>query len=315
MLSAIIQKVTGQTVLEYLRPRLFEPLGIAHPVWNTNTQGISLGGYGLRVRTEDIARFGQLYLKRGLWKGKRLLPEGWIDLATSRQVSNGSNPKSDWDQGYGFQFWRCRHGAYRGDGAFGQFCIVLPEEDAVVAITSGVRDMQAVLNLVWDHLLPGFHPRALPADPPGLARLRGKLAGLSIRPPEGQALASGSPATKTFLFPANDEKLESITLRPDPSGPGTRVELRVNGLERTISCGFRDWVKGRASFGTYRDEPAAASGAWPREDTFVMKQCFTETPFAVTTTLHLSGGEVTCAVEANVGFGGTKKPVLTGRSP
>ena len=70
-------------------------------------------------------------------------PAAWVDAATARQTSNGSNPTSDWDQGYGYQFWRCRHGAYRGDGAFGQYCIVMPEQDAVVAITSGVRDMQA----------------------------------------------------------------------------------------------------------------------------------------------------------------------------
>ncbi|HLY74380.1 MAG TPA: serine hydrolase, partial [Planctomycetota bacterium] len=126
MLSAAVQKRTGQTLVEYLKPRLFEPLGISRPVWDTNSQGIALGGYGLRVRTEDIARFGQLYLQRGVWQGKQLLPADWIDLATSRQVSNGSNPKSDWEQGYGFQFWRCRHGAYRGDGAFGQYCVVLP---------------------------------------------------------------------------------------------------------------------------------------------------------------------------------------------
>ena len=114
MLSAIVQKQTGLTVLDYLRPRLFEPLGITQPVWNTNWQGISLGGYGLSVRTEDIARFGQLYLQRGNWQGKQLIPKEWVEMATSKQVSNGSNPKSDWDQGYGFQFWRCRNGAYRG---------------------------------------------------------------------------------------------------------------------------------------------------------------------------------------------------------
>ena len=77
------------------------------------------------------------------------------------QTSNGSNPKSDWDQGYGYQFWRCRHGAYRGDGAFGQYCVVMPEQDAVIAITSGVKDMQAVLNLVWDKLLPAMPVRAI----------------------------------------------------------------------------------------------------------------------------------------------------------
>ena len=111
MLSAIVQKATGTTVLDYLRPRLFEPLGIEHPTWGTSPQGISLGGYGLSIRTEDIARFGQLYLQKGKWHGKQLVPEAWVEAATARQTSNGSNPKSDWDQGYGYQFWRSRHGA------------------------------------------------------------------------------------------------------------------------------------------------------------------------------------------------------------
>ena len=124
------------------------------PTWEASPQGITTGGYGLSVRTEDIAKFGQLYLQKGKWHGKQLVPAAWVEAATARQTSNGSNPKSDWDQGYGYQFWRCRHGAYRGDGAFGQFCIVLPEQDAVIAITAGARDMQAVLNLVWDKLLP-----------------------------------------------------------------------------------------------------------------------------------------------------------------
>ena len=125
MLSAIVQKVTGQTVLDYLRPRLFDPLGIADPQWEASRQGVSMGGFGLSVRTEDIARFGQLYLQRGEWAGRQLVPASWVEQATSRQVSNGSSPLSDWEQGYGFQFWRSRHGFYRGDGAHGQFCLVL----------------------------------------------------------------------------------------------------------------------------------------------------------------------------------------------
>lgn len=165
MLSAIVQKVTGQTVLEYLTPRLFEPLGIETPVWETSPQGISIGGYGLYLRTEDIAKFGQLYLQKGKWNGEQLIPQSWIAMATSKQVSNGSNPESDWDQGYGFQFWRCRHEAFRGDGKDGQFCIVLPEQDAVVAITAHTGNMQAELNVVWDKLLPAFQEDALPEDP------------------------------------------------------------------------------------------------------------------------------------------------------
>ena len=180
MLSAIVQKTTGETVLDYLQPRLFEPLGIEHPTWETSPQGISTGGYGLSIRTEDIARFGQLYLRKGQWNGKQLLPEAWIESATTRQTSNGSNPNSDWDQGYGYQFWRCRHGTYRGDGAFGQYCIVLPEQDAVIAITGGVKNMQSVLDLVWDKLLPAIQSSTLAPDDQAHQKLGDTLKGLSL---------------------------------------------------------------------------------------------------------------------------------------
>jgi CubicO group peptidase (beta-lactamase class C family) len=182
MLAAIVGKVTGQTVLDYLKPRLFEPLGIENPEWGTSPQGNTLGGWGLKVRTEDIAKFGQLYLQKGQWNGKQLLPATWVEQATARQVSNGSDPTKDWDQGYGFQFWRCRHGAYRGDGAFGQFCIVLPEQDAVVAITADTRNMQAELNVLWDKLLPAFQSGPLPANSDEETKLKQTLANLSVPP-------------------------------------------------------------------------------------------------------------------------------------
>lgn len=161
ILSAIVQKVTGQKVLEYLQARLFDPLGIERPRWDESPQGISIGGYGLFLHTEDIAKFGQLYLQKGEWKGKQLLPESWIEMATSKQVSNGSDPDRDWDQGYGFQFWRCRHNAYRGDGKNGQFCIVLPDLDVVIAMTANTGNLQGVLNLVWDKLLPAIDDQPL----------------------------------------------------------------------------------------------------------------------------------------------------------
>ena len=176
--SAIVQKVTGQTVLDFLKPRLFEPLGIDSPKWDTSPEGISLGGYGLYLRTEDIAKFGQLYLQKGQWQGKQLVPAEWIEQATSKQVSNGSDPNRDWDQGYGFQFWRCRHDAFRGDGKDGQFCLVLPKLDAVIAITANTGDMQAELNVVWDKLLPAFSDKPLAENPEGLAKLKESIAKL-----------------------------------------------------------------------------------------------------------------------------------------
>jgi CubicO group peptidase (beta-lactamase class C family) len=182
MLSAIVTKVTGETVLDYLKPRLFSPLGIDNPEWGSSPQGITVGGWGLKIRTEDIAKFGQFYLQKGNWKGLQLLPKDWVKQATDKQVSNGSDPTKDWDQGYGFQFWRCRFGAYRGDGAHGQFCVVLPEQDAVVAITANTKDMQGELNLVWEYLLPAFGARPLPEDAAEQAKLKKALSSLEVPP-------------------------------------------------------------------------------------------------------------------------------------
>ena len=316
MLSAIVQKQTGQSVRDYLMPRLFEPLGIAPPVWNTNGQGISLGGYGLNVRTEDIARFGQLYLQKGQWQGKQLVPKEWVEMATSKQVSNGSNPKSDWEQGYGFQFWRCRNGAYRGDGAFGQYCIVLPEQDAVIAITSGVKDMQGVMNLLWEKLLPAFEPKRLKADVASQKKLTEKLAGLTLRPAQG---SDSSPLAakvlgKKFAFPANDQKLEVITLTANGDGPGVKVSVQANGIIHQFNSGPREWQKGLGTFDAYIDQPAAATSAWAAEDSLVVKQCFYETPFYVTHKLRFDGAQVFYDAESNVGFRGTKQPQLVGRA-
>jgi CubicO group peptidase (beta-lactamase class C family) len=157
LLSAIVQSTTGMSLLEYLEPRLFEPLGIQNPTWLRSPQGIDAGGWGLSIRTEDIAKFGQLYLQRGEWNGRALIPSSWVDEATKRQVSNGDpTMPDDWTQGYGYQFWRCRNDAYRGDGKLGQFCVVMPDQDAVLALTGDLEDMASELNLVWKHLLPAL---------------------------------------------------------------------------------------------------------------------------------------------------------------
>jgi CubicO group peptidase (beta-lactamase class C family) len=316
MLSAIVQKATGQTVLDYLRPRLFDPLGIENPTWGTSPQGVSLGGYGLSVRTEDIAKFGRLYLQKGEWDGKQLVPASWVEAATSLQTSNGSNPKSDWDQGYGYQFWRSRHGAYRGDGAFGQYCVVLPEQDAVIAITSGVKDMQAVLNLVWDKLLPAFKSEPLSADDEARKKLEHTLANLSLRTPEGSGShgAAEKAAGKTYRFPSNDRKLEAITIEADDKADAVTIVARFDGHDRRIPCGRGTWKKGRLAFATFPEQPAAAAGAWTADDTFTAKVAFTETPFLVTLTLKFAGDQLHFESESNVGFGSTKPPRLIGKA-
>lgn len=321
MQSAIVQKLTGQTVLDYLRPRLFEPLGIEHPAWETNFQGISLGGYGLRVRTEDIAKLGQLYLQKGKWQGKQLLPAAWVEAASSKQVSNGSDPKSDWNQGYGYQFWRCRHNAFRGDGAFGQYCIVMPDQDAVVAITSGLGDMQAVMNVVWDKFLPACGPQKLKADRAAQAQLTAKLGQLALPTVRGEEKsgASGKVLNRRYAFPANEQKLESLAVKGAPDGKSLSLALRMDGQDVNLPAGFRQWQKGRAQFPAGRlaqfpDEPVAGTFAWTADDTLEVKVCAYETPFNFTFKLKFEGGQVTLDRQANVGFGPTKQATLVGRA-
>lgn len=266
MLSAIVQKVTGQTVHDYLLPRIFEPLGMGNPVWEKSSQGICLGGYGLSVRTEDIARFGLLYLHHGKWSGKQLVPAEWVAAATSRQASNGSDPDSDWEQGYGYQFWITRHGLYRGDGAFGQFCIVMPQQDAVVAITSGTKDMAGVMNLVWDKILPAMKSKPLRADAENVKKLQTALAGLKSHLQQG---SSSSPlaaqfSRKKFSFPANDQKIESAVLEWTGENSPATLTLRIKGAEQRIRVGSGGWETGRMTFAANVARPWSSS--WPRAE-------------------------------------------------
>jgi len=316
MCSAIVQKVTGQTVFDYLKPRLFDPLGIENPTWEMKQQ-YTFGGSGLHIRTEDIARFGQLYLQKGNWHGKQLVPASWVEAATARQTSNGSNPASDWDCGYGFQFWRCRPGCYRGDGAFGQYCIVVPQQDAVIAITSGTRNMQGVMNLAWEKLLPAMQPRRLRADREADKQLRETLAGLTMHAQTGNA-NPGSAAkwsARQFIFPTNDQRIEAAGLEFDPSGRNVTLVTRCNGVEQRIACGNGVWTKGRLTYAAFGEQPVAASGAWTADGVYTAQLCFYETPFCLTVSLKYSEDRLLYDCEYNVNFGPTKQPQLTGKAP
>ncbi len=318
MLSAIVQKVTGQTVLEYLRPRLFEPLGIANPTWEASKQGVSLGGFGLSIRTEDIAKFGQLYLQHGKWRGKQLVPASWTETATSRWMSNGSNPASDWEQGYGFQFWRCRNGAFRGDGAHGQFCVVLPDLDAVIAITAGTRDLQGVLNVVWAKLLPALQAKtagSLPADAAALGHLNAKLAQLSLKRPvavETPTMAA-LVAGKRYVFPKNPQGIEALTLTPSTDDAKTsELTLTMGGAEARVKISGESWRRGELKTGTAEDK-VALSGAWTAADTFTVEMVRYQTPFSVRYRLHFSGAEVRLESQTNLGPGSTATTAILGQ--
>jgi CubicO group peptidase (beta-lactamase class C family) len=220
MLSAIVQKVTGERTVDYLKPRLFDPLGIRGMDWETDPRGINTGGWGLRLKTEDIAKFGQLFLQKGVWQGKQILPTAWIEEATTIKIEQdpdapqAKKEASDWLQGYCYQMWRSRHNSYRADGAYGQFIIIMPDQDAVVAITCETSDMQSELNLVWEYILPSIRSETLPADPDMLYRLKEKLASLALPLVKGgtsplEAKISG----KTYEIVSDQEGLNEIEFK------------------------------------------------------------------------------------------------------
>ena len=170
VLSAIVQKKTGEKIADYLYPRLFRPLGINNVSWAESHEGITTGGWGLHLKTEDLAKMGLMILQKGKFNGRQVIPDGWIEAASTAQVPcvpAGMNSDeadklkkaaktSDWLQGYGYQMWRCRHNAFRADGAKGQYIIMVPEKNAVIVTTADIEDMQEEINLIWKHILPAL---------------------------------------------------------------------------------------------------------------------------------------------------------------
>ena len=322
MASAIVQKVTGQTVLDYLRPRLLDPLGFKDPQWVTSPEGISAGAYGFFARTEEIANFGQLYLQKGMWKGRQLVPARWVEQATSLQTSNGSSPTSDWDQGYGYQFWRSRNKAYRGDGAFGQYCIVIPEKDAVIAITSGVRNMQAVMDLVWNKLLPAMNEKTLPEDIASRKKLESRIAELKVKVPSGEPTSplAASVSGKWYEFAGNDRGVKAVTLELKSGAPV--LVVRTENGESRIPVGLGSWAKSKGTFANgierFLSVPTppllAASGGWTTPSTFTVKLVANETPFYSTLNFRFDGEELSIDSDHNVAFGPTKMTRLVGKA-
>ncbi len=314
MLSAIVQKVTGQKVIDFLRPRLFNPLGITDPWWEECPRGINVGGWGLNIRTEDIARFGQLYLQKGEWQGRQLVPAAWVEEATAWHVANDNGGTPEWQQGYGYQFWRCRHNIYRGDGAFGQFCVVMPEQDAVLAMTNGTSDLQGVLDLAWEHLLPAMCDGALPEDAAAQAALSAKLTALELPMPEG---AAGSPVAervsgRSFVLEANDWGLQAAEF--EFAGHGVTLRLTGAGEPLWIGIGQGLWMPGATlELGLRKLGKVAAAGAWSAEDTYVARIWAYETPFCITATCHFEGDQVTLSLAFNVGMRPAEPTVIKGR--
>ena len=326
MLSAILQTITGENLLEFLRPRLLDPLEIVDATWSDDAQGIAHGGFGLSVTTESIARFAQLYLQEGEWERRQLLSADWVAQATTRQTSSGSDPDNDWDQGYGYQFWRSRHG-YRGDGAAGQFALVLPEQNAVVAITSGTPDMGRIMSIVWDRLLPAMQGEPLRENPAEVERLHEQLNNLSIRMPAGDQV--GDEGRKwlghAWQFEDNEFGIDALTLRNQ--GGRTMAIFTTQTGAHEIAVGSGTWTAGRTGLfpgvdllpgtGSLLGETQpdgyrmAAAGAWVGTDELTFRLAYTETPQVVTFRLQFSEASLDLDIGQTGGLV-QQVPTLTG---
>lgn len=311
MLSAILQSVTGETLLDYLSPRLFEPLGIEGVDWESDPHGINTGGYGLRLKTEDMAKFGQLFLQKGQWQGKQILPVDWVEEASSVQIIQDPDAhkekvdQSDWLQGYGYQMWRSRHHSFRADGAFGQYILVLPELDAVIAITSETSDMQGLLDMVWEHVLPAFDRTE---NLSGGSPLVGALAGLSLDPLAGEGNATIEALTNGQWFEAEDQSF-SLNFRADTLvfqyvldgqeyqfafGSGKWLHDETEKKGPYLVAGAKGYLSGQAPF------KVDGSYAWSDERTLNLQLRYIESPH--TETIKIVFGDDQAVMEVRNSF-------------
>lgn len=302
MLAALVERVSGEGLVEFLTSRLFDPLGITGVDWEVDPKGIATGGYGLRVKTEDMAKLGQLFLQKGNWQGKQLISPQWIEAASSAQIMQNPTASqeqvaaSDWLQGYGYQMWRSRYDSYRADGAFGQYILVLPKMDAVIAITSETSSMQGLIDLVWEHILPAFNGEVSEGDD---LRLKEVLGGLAIYPMAGvdNSTMELSLSGNRYGFQGDVEELE-VTFKKGKC----EVILVEKGETYRFAFGRESWILGKAE----RKGPylvARAKGAleglapfqvngsysWENANTLILQLNYTESPHTETFRIFFDG--------------------------
>jgi CubicO group peptidase (beta-lactamase class C family) len=303
MLSAIIQATSGQPLIEYLRSRLFDPLGFGEVEWERDPQGINTGGFGLRVRTEEIAAFGQLYLQEGEWHGRRLVDPAWVTMATSRQIDTPPD-EPDWSLGYGFQFWRSRHG-FRADGAFGQFCLVVPESDLVVVYTSGIDKASRILDSTWSVLMPALRPAALPEEPAAHDAMQQRLNGLRYDPNPGAGTDPLEAELDGATFACDPNRYHLEALRFEFGADFGSIEVtRSDRPPARLEFGRGKWHAGRSDMlPEWSGVPLFASASWPRPGELEIDVNTPSTPFRYRLEFKFDGDRLRLSSRVNVSFG------------
>lgn len=182
VLSSLVSKLTGNNVAEYLKPRFLDPLGISIDYYSANADDVCIGYAGFRIKLEDFAKVGQFFLNGGVWEGKRLLSEQWCKQATAKHTDCNGPCGEDWNQGYCWQMWRGRHNTARLCGAFGQMCVIAPDQDMIFATFSGsnFNKLQYILNNFYDNVYLKIKDEPLEENPIGNIKLENKIDSLKL---------------------------------------------------------------------------------------------------------------------------------------
>jgi Beta-lactamase len=307
MLSAIIEQATGQNMVDFLMPRLFEPLGIPRPSWEICPMGITGGGMGLSLSTESVAKFGLMLLNNGVYEGKRIVSEQYIKLATTEQSDNRTGAERiDSAQGYGYQFHLCRRGCYRGDGGFGQLCFVAPQENIVIVATSGFKNMkplQTLLDLIFEHIFDQIDnsDSTCPEDNIELQKL---LSEMSYPIPAIQPIPEDIPDlnNRCYIVDDNPHGLKKIKFKSKDE----RLELHVfYGDKRDNMLPF-DFTKSMRSYDVFNKDlsmhkqEVVTYAAWQDKHTLLLTLFYIETPYIVTYTITFKDASVDFQFNINV---------------
>jgi len=321
LLGFIVQRATGEPVYEYLRTRLFERIGIDpdNSFPTTDSPAHDLWAHRMLATTEDNLRLMKLYLDGGTWEGERILNEEYVRLATSKQIetiSEGTpNPNGlDNQYGYGFQMWMCRpHGVYRADGAGGQYSIVAPELDIVVAVSesgTGAEGPQHTLNCIWDGLFPHVSSVSLPEDAAAFSDLGHKLKRLAIEAPPYKPWSPMAVAVSGVKYAISEGAFDLYyrnvppLFRSDPAAVDS-FSLTFSVMEGSFCWAGKDFSICRVNFaldGGWRrnqiDSPDVnarecyAAGYWSADDTFTLLLHWTESLVEKRISFHWDGAQV-----------------------
>ena len=238
MISAIVQKATGKTVLEYLKEKLFAPMNITKVNWETSPEGVNTGGWGLHIQSESLAKVGQMWLDNGVWDGKQLVSKEWISQMSSKHANGG-------DYGYGYQVWMCKYpGAVRADGALGQYVIVVPEKDVVIVLTeASFTNGKPQRGLIWDKFLPQLADGPLPASK-DYELLKKKQASYTLEIPSGKEKSSVMKklAGKKISVPKNKYGWKEVVFEQGADKQLLMHLTKTDGTTYTQPMGYKKWA-------------------------------------------------------------------------